>query len=338
MSSPQFENRQAINQFCVDLAKDFLLVQGAGGNISSKEGEVLWIKASGTWLAEAKKQEIFIPISKNEVDRCIHDKKFYELPKALNGSELRPSIETWLHALMPQNYVVHLHALDILAILVHEEAISELNSLSLAGVRWGFVHYAKPGPDLALAVSQVMKEKEGLEVLFLQNHGIVLAANSIDRISELLDYVRSECAQPVANLSLELHQPESANCLYKPVEDSFVHSLATNTKLLKLVRSAWAIAPDHVVFLGAAPAIAQDLEELTDFEKLGEDAPLIVFVEDIGVYSRNVLDLAGQQQLRAYFEILIRQKTGQKFNTFNEAQIGELLNWDAEKYRLAMRK
>ena len=35
-----------------------LLVQAAGGNTSLKENGVLWIKASGTWLMNAERDEL----------------------------------------------------------------------------------------------------------------------------------------------------------------------------------------------------------------------------------------------------------------------------------------
>lgn len=338
MRTLEFENGPQLNRLCVELAEDFLLVQGAGGNISSKEGEVLWIKASGTWLAEAKSKEIFIPISKSEVDGYIKNKQFDALPSALNGSTLRPSIETWLHALMPQKFVVHLHALDVLSLLIHKHVVSELEEIPLGQIHWGFVKYEKPGPALALAVSELMSSKPGLEVLFLQNHGIVLAAETIERIVELLADVRGACAQPVLFAKSSSTEPDGASYQYSPVEDNEVHSLAVDLQKLALVRDAWAIAPDHVVFLGATPAIVEGLEELKAVSEMGEKAPLIVFVSGAGVYSREPLDVAGQQQLRAYYEIIVRQKIGQEFNTFTDGQIRELLDWDAEKYRLAVRK
>ena len=36
------------------IGRDIDLVQGAGGNSSAKEGGVLWVNASGTWLAAAR--------------------------------------------------------------------------------------------------------------------------------------------------------------------------------------------------------------------------------------------------------------------------------------------
>jgi hypothetical protein len=45
------------------VGRNMLLVQGAGGNSSIKDGDVLWVKASGTWLADADAKDIFVPVS-----------------------------------------------------------------------------------------------------------------------------------------------------------------------------------------------------------------------------------------------------------------------------------
>ena len=55
--------KKLISNFCQRIGADPLLVQGAGGNVSWKEGDDLWVKASGTWLADAVSQDIFIPVS-----------------------------------------------------------------------------------------------------------------------------------------------------------------------------------------------------------------------------------------------------------------------------------
>ena len=38
-----------------------------------------------------------------------------------NDTTLRPSIETLIHALMPQRIVIHLHAIDVLSHLVRDD-------------------------------------------------------------------------------------------------------------------------------------------------------------------------------------------------------------------------
>ncbi|MEO0633779.1 MAG: class II aldolase, partial [Pseudomonadota bacterium] len=46
------------------LGSDPLQVQGAGGNTSIKDGAVMWIKASGTQLAQANTEEIFVAVDR----------------------------------------------------------------------------------------------------------------------------------------------------------------------------------------------------------------------------------------------------------------------------------
>ena len=335
---PQFINKSAINQLCEKLAQDFLLVQGAGGNISVKEEQTLWIKASGTWLAEAGRKDIFIPLSRAEVENLVAADSFSTIPTSTNESKLRPSIETWLHALMPQKFVVHLHALEILALLIRKGSQTYLNDLDFGDIRIGFTRYAKPGPDLAKAVAKSVKNNWGVEVLFLENHGIVVAAESIERINFLIKSVRDLASQKVIHQPQKHELPYLRDSQFEPVADLEVHGLAIDEKLLKLVKNAWAIAPDHVVFLGPEPVIFENFPEFESQIPQLSKLPLIVFISGQGVFSRGQLDAAGREQLRAYFELIIRQKDDQEFNTFSSSQIGELLNWDAEKYRIGLRK
>jgi rhamnose utilization protein RhaD (predicted bifunctional aldolase and dehydrogenase) len=54
-----------------NVGRNALLVQAATGNTSLKLDGVLWIKASGKWLAHATKEEIFLPVSLTETLRLI---------------------------------------------------------------------------------------------------------------------------------------------------------------------------------------------------------------------------------------------------------------------------
>ena len=49
--------KESVEEFCHKIGQDELLVQGAGGNISWKNGNELWVKASGKWLADAKREK-----------------------------------------------------------------------------------------------------------------------------------------------------------------------------------------------------------------------------------------------------------------------------------------
>ena len=52
--------RKEVQDYCVKVGSNRLFTQGAGGNVSWKDGNLLYIKASGTWLADANDKDIFL--------------------------------------------------------------------------------------------------------------------------------------------------------------------------------------------------------------------------------------------------------------------------------------
>ena len=93
----------------VRLGADPLLIQGPGGNTSVKQGEAMWIKASGTLLADATDRSIFVEVDLPRLNEAIERGD----PKADQAEEfarvpggLRPSIETSLHAVFPHRIVL----------------------------------------------------------------------------------------------------------------------------------------------------------------------------------------------------------------------------------------
>ena len=103
------------------IGRDPALVQAAGGNTSLKSGDVLWIKASGTWLMNARSQPIMVPVQLGPLLQAVkrqdpaadqpHDFTIGEE----NRAGLRPSIETTVHAVRPQRVVVHVHCVSTIA-------------------------------------------------------------------------------------------------------------------------------------------------------------------------------------------------------------------------------
>ena len=55
------------------VGSDPLLVQASNGNTSIKLDGILWIKASGKWLAHAMQEEMFVPLELAEVKESIRD-------------------------------------------------------------------------------------------------------------------------------------------------------------------------------------------------------------------------------------------------------------------------
>src|SRR3954465_14759184 len=90
---------------------DILLVQGAGGNSSIKRDAVLWVKASGAWLSEARDKDMFVPVDLAGARAALAEgNETMPLAGRFGAVTLRASIETSLHALMPHAVVLHVHA------------------------------------------------------------------------------------------------------------------------------------------------------------------------------------------------------------------------------------
>ncbi|RVG41156.1 class II aldolase, partial [Sinorhizobium meliloti] len=125
LRSSEFE---ALLDLSARVGADPDLVQGAGGNTSIKEGGTLWIKASGLWLAHARRRDVMVPVALDplldalERDDPATEKAQDFVVRDLNPSGLRPSIETTVHALMPQKVVVHVHCVETIATAVRADA------------------------------------------------------------------------------------------------------------------------------------------------------------------------------------------------------------------------
>ena len=154
--------RTEIEKMCVELSVNPLLVQGAGGNISWKEGDILWVKASGTALSEASVKDIFLPIDLLCIRHAITAGRFDISPIVKSETKLYPSIETYLHAVIPHRVVLHLHAVDALCHLVRNDAHEVFRKLFPEDFSFITVDYFKPGAELGSAVYQEIKANRNL--------------------------------------------------------------------------------------------------------------------------------------------------------------------------------
>lgn len=334
--------RKSVIEYCAAIGADPLLVQGAGGNVSWKDGDTLWIKASGTWLSDAAEKDIFVPVDLGHLRRAISAGNFLESPKLSDESGLRPSIETMLHALMPHPVVIHLHAVEILAHLVRHEFEHTFALMLDSKIRWANVSYKKPGAELARAVYDAISTMPDANVVFLQNHGVVVGGSDITELNailkSLIDTLRtyprasSNLTAPDINIAIAEKKP------YSPVQDVLVHQLATDMSLFRRLASDWALYPDHVVFLGVKAHIYETIDSLKKTLEDSADLQELVFVRGVGVFVQPGFSLGKIAQLRCYFDVLARQEEGTVLDSLNQEQIADLLNWGAEQYRQLIAK
>jgi len=309
---------------------DPLLVQAAGGNSSLKDDGVMWIKASGTWLKDATARDIFVPLDHAAIlaalerndPACESCTTFVRTD--LNCTGLRPSIETTVHALMPQRVVIHVHCVNTIAWAIRVDAEQRLAE-KLKDFDWAFIPYARPGLPLAGAISARMRP--GVDVLVLGNHGLAVAADTVEAADALLARVVAAVTRPVrAALAVDRATLDKlcARTAYRPATMDETHALATDPLALRRGKDA-VFYPDHVVFLGTGVA--------TTFE----GNPPLVAIPGVGVLIREDAKPAIEPMGRCLADVMRRVEERDPLVALTEADVDRLVNWDAEKYRQTLK-
>ena len=326
------------------IGTDLSLVQGSGGNTSFKNGNVLWVKASGTWLSEAEDRNIMVPLDLNKV-RSIASSGGSDFGDAMLSGQLRPSIETSLHCQLPHSVVLHVHSVSGIAWSVRKNSRSILNEV-LAGLNWRYVPYAKPGTSLTAAVFNVLtSDGDTPDLLMLENHGLVVGGESCDLVERLLFDVEKRLtltarSTPVPKIvSLQKAVSELVGWRLPATHD--IHDIALDEEALGIAIGG-ALIPDHAVFLDKQVAISGSADEilatLSEYRNAFIDDPDWMIVKGAGVILSSRLGSAGEAQLRGLSAIALRVPSGSVVRYIDENAVANLKNWDAEIYRKKLDK
>jgi rhamnose utilization protein RhaD (predicted bifunctional aldolase and dehydrogenase) len=322
------------------IGSDIRWVQGGGGNASLKQDEVLWIKASGTWLAEALDRDIFIPLSLPRVnERLGRGEDNCADGTALTNDPRRASIETALHALMPHRVVFHVHCVDTLRWCVLADGEARLGD-RLRRLNWLWISYRRPGAPLAGEVAHRLKTSQEVpDILVLQNHGLVVGADSSDAALARLETVRELLA--AAERTIQTKVPRAAAPSdYDWTDDPLLMNLAFDATARRVARGG-ILYPDHAVFLGAAFSEIREDESAGDalargHKMLGE-APAYLVAPNEGVLLSKRISRGARAMLQCLALVCSRISTEdldtRRVRYLSTADVAALLNWDAEVYR-----
>ena len=173
-------------------------VIAGGGNTSFKNEDFLWIKASGIPLAFISEHG-FVCMSRSALQQ-VGDRQYSsnplireeEVKKAIASAvvspeNLRPSVETSLHNVVDFAYVVHTHPTLVNGLMCSVNAGTMTRKLF--GDEAIYLEYTDPGFTLFNKVREKVveyaeKHGESPAIIFLQNHGVFVGADSIDEIKE----------------------------------------------------------------------------------------------------------------------------------------------------------
>ena len=292
-------------------------VQGAGGNISIKDGDIIHIKKSGLSFRSMKDKNdiISLNISKEEIIQevlFIKNKKnlenrYNELINQKNTNEERPSIELSFH-IFGDKYTLHLHPTLINIFTCTEQGQKIIKKICKENDNMSYVDYYKPGIILTDAILQ---ERSTLnEITFLFNHGIIVTGPSEDSIKDRYRSVEEMLKKEIIYEEYQHKGPLLDTSLGKydfVINNDFINNLTIdNNELLHLY-------PDSAIY------------------------------NTIFVYDRSkwLINAANKKDATFKAELFINKMKIIHFAKLNgftlcyldQDSVDELVNWDAEKYR-----
>ena len=327
--------RRYVEKLCQKICKDQLIIQGAGGNVSWKTEDHLWIKLSGAWLEEAHSKDIFGSIQRQKLDKLIQQQHFVVDPTLMDQDNVRPSIEVMLHAIISKKFVFHLHMVEVVAALINNSQYL-LDQLTDHHFNAQVIPYHKPGEELASAIYHIINNHPDCDLLCLENHGVVLFSDDINDIESQIILLQNLCKKELTKIEISAQYDvpkEISNLNYELLDDLHINSMVFSDDLYKQLGYLWPICPDHIVFLGPKPYLYDSYEDfLNSFNQ--EYKPPLIFIKNKGILiNRAIFTKIHFIQLQCFADILFRLDHFCDIPVISENEIQKLLSWDAEKYR-----
>lgn len=344
---------------------DFVLA--GGGNSSCKDKDFLYIKASGESL-DTIKEDGFVKMSCPKLSRMltkqypIDDEQreaavLVDLMDARAGAntQKRPSVETLLHYLLPQTFVVHTHPAlvnGILCVKGSREIIKEL-----FGNETIWLNSMMPGYMLSKTVETEIKNYKSKygknpQMIFLENHGVFVATDTIEDIEQIYDNIVNKISARIKTL------PDLSPVEYKKQAALEVKSLLLengcnvvehmiNGEIKKLTADKTAFlpvlsvyTPDHMVYCGADAIFAdskEDLAKVLETLKVNQK-PIsrLIAVKGLGVFACGNNPKSARTTAMLFIDtvkIAMYTKSFGQYQFLSSEMIDFIGNWEVEKYR-----
>jgi rhamnose utilization protein RhaD (predicted bifunctional aldolase and dehydrogenase) len=347
-------------------------VLAGGGNTSFKDSDHLYVKASGTALATIG-EEGFCSIDRKKLD-AMWLAKYPEDTQAREASALadlmasrcpgetkRPSVETLMHGLFPQAYVVHTHPAAVNGITCGKEGRAAFDRLF--GEEGIWVPFVDPGYILAKTVRgelESFRSRRGRvpAIMFMQNHGLLIAGESPEEIETLskrvMDRIVGELkrapelsARPADALALSeaaaLIERLATSALGAPAHLRFRcdgESLARSVSEEAFAPLSSSFTPDHIVYAGHEFLLASSVSDISAvwalFVARNGVPPRILVVKGLGAFSVAKSAAAADAAILLYTDACKVAAYAESFGGalhMTKEKIDFIRNWEVEKYR-----
>ncbi|MBE6541145.1 MAG: SDR family oxidoreductase [Ruminococcaceae bacterium] len=359
-------------EFSNRYGKNSAFVLAGGGNTSYKTDDIIYIKGSGTSLATIT-EDGFVKMDRAKL-AAIWEKNYSAdsaereaavladmMSAKLPGEEVkRPSVETLLHDLFAQKYVLHVHPARVNALTCSAKGKDAMVELFPDAV---WVDECEPGYILAAKCREKMAEYsanngKAAELVFLQNHGVFFAADDKDSLDALVAGVMSKLDEmiKVEPDFTPCEADETTAAKIAPVlrmcydeEGMSAVMFTANKTVMQFAESAEAFAvlreplsPDHIVYCKAEPLFIEDFT--TEGIKAAWNElvsrrgfkPKVVFAKGIGMFTIGANLKEAKTAASVWTDCMTITTLAENFGGVRHmapAMVDFIVNWEVESYR-----
>lgn len=343
---------------------DFVLA--GGGNTSCKDKDYLYIKASGESLGTIK-EDGFVKMSCEKLKEMTTkqypaDDDTREaavladlLDARADATTKRPSVETLLHYLMPQTFVIHTHPAIVNGVLCIENSKEIIKSLFGDKTIW--LKSMMPGYMLSKTIEievAAYKSKYNTypQMIFLENHGVFVAADTIEEIKAIYNNITDKIKAKIKSMpdtSVGEYDKNAVEEITGILTQSGVNSVEfiTTTEIQNFTKNKVAFAPvasvytpDHMVYCGADGIFAGNARQLQEIlnEIMAQSKPVprIIAVQNLGVFACGNSQKSASTTALLFndtVKIAVYTKNFGQYQFLSDDMIHFIGNWEAEKYR-----
>ncbi|MHC4873775.1 MAG: SDR family NAD(P)-dependent oxidoreductase [Planctomycetota bacterium] len=361
-------------------------VLAGGGNTSFKDKKHIWVKASGSQLSsitekgfvKMERKPLFAILEKkySKDDKKREAKGLEDILSARVKGEYhkRPSVETVMHNLLPQKYVIHTHPNLINALSSAKDAEKHCKKIFGKDAIW--CEIVKPGLCLSVTLNEKITEyqntyKKDPKIIIMQNHGLVVAADTLDQLKKISSNVMKKVSKAVktkaAEKPVKIDRARAAQLapairmlnLQASGGSASICTFASNKLISDFVKTKSDFGklkrpfnPDQIVYCGDEPLYvsakkdieAQYVELINSFSSYIEKkkkAPRIIAVQNLGIFAVGSSKKEADIRQEIFRDAMLICRLSKSFggpNYLSPSFVNFINNWEAEHYRQKLLK
>jgi rhamnose utilization protein RhaD (predicted bifunctional aldolase and dehydrogenase) len=346
---------------------EFLMA--GGGNTSFKDNEYVYVKASGIELASVKKDD-FVKLKRDALEKIWEEEYPVDVElrekKALSdlmnsraeGESRRPSVESLLHAVLPQKYIIHTHPTVVNGLTCSKMGRNMAKKLFNEKCMW--IPSVNPGYTLAKTVrAELMSYKKRYKsvagIVFLGNHGMFVGAETLEEVKDIHNLIMNTLKKHIVRepdfspVRVDKKKIEKIGNFMKDspgFSDTYV-TFKNNVEISKAVKDEVsfrrvhsAYTPDHIVYAGPEMLFIENPDDfgrsVRQYRNKNKCDPKIIALRNVGVFAMGNSEKTSNVAMSFFLDALkisiyAESFGGHKF--MDKEQIDFIKNWEVEKFR-----